>query len=224
MVTRFCVLAAALALNLVDLAPGQNVAVEDVPQAITGATVGGPVAPDGVEVQIDLPKALHIRNVGGSDGAGLCVNTSLNHSAYWQNLEPLFSLQQWSRKYPGGSYPAKVKKQVEQICSQQGVPVPRYLQIESKDIEILKTACKTGRPCGVTYSFSPSGRYGGARIAHMVSLLHADDRWFCVLDNNFPGTYEWMTPAEFRRAYTGGNGNGWAVIFLPPGPPPSPKN
>ncbi len=78
---------------------------------------------------------------------------------------------------------------------------------------------------GVTYSFSPTKRYGGARIAHMVSLVHADDQWFCVLDNNYPGLdkYEWMSPAEFLKTYTGGGG-GWAVILLDRGPPPLPWN
>ena len=60
---------------------------------------------------------------------------------------------------------------------------------------------------------------------YMVSLVHADDQWFCVLDNNYPGVdkYEWMTPDEFRRSYTGGRA-GWSVILLDPGPPPPPRN
>jgi hypothetical protein len=77
----------------------------------------------------------------------------------------------------------------------------------------------------VTYSFSPSGRYGGQRIAHMVSLVHADERWFCVLDNNYIGAdaYEWLSPQEFARTYAHG-GQGWSVILLDPGPPPLPRN
>ena len=104
------------------------------------------------------------------------------------------------------------------------MPVPTYLQVEGRDLEILKLACKTGRIPSVTYCFSPAGRYGGRRIAHMVSLLHADDHWFVVLDNNYPGTYEWMTPAEFARTYGCNRSNGWAVILLDSGPPPVPEN
>jgi hypothetical protein len=95
--------------------------------------------------------------------------------------------------------------------------------VESGVRVILKLACKTGRMPGVTYSFSPTGRYGGRRIAHMVSLVSADDRHFVILDNNYPGTYEWMTPEEFTRSYTGG-GQGWAVILLAPPPSPVPVN
>jgi hypothetical protein len=57
----------------------------------------------------------------------------------------------------------------------------------------------------------------------MVSLLHASEKWFCILDNNYPQSFEWMSPDEFRRTYTGGR-SGWSVILLSPGPPPVPKN
>jgi len=59
----------------------------------------------------------------------------------------------------------------------------------------------------------------------MVNLVHADDRYFAVLDNNYVGQnqIEWMTPEEFKRSWTG-LGGGWAVILLAPPPPPVPTN
>jgi hypothetical protein len=184
------------------------------------ASVNGPTAPDGTEIQCDLPGDLQVKNRGGSDGAGLCVFASLKHSAMWQEVTPLKEIFEYMFNYPGGGYPEKVDKVIADICKKKGLPIPPYIQVQGKDIEILKLACKTGRMPGVTYSFSPSGRYGGQRIAHMVSLPHADDKWFCVLDNNFPRTYEWMTPQEFSKTYA----PGWAVIFLDSGPPPVPEN
>ncbi len=190
--------------------------------AIVTATVSGPVAPDGTEVQNDLPPQFHVKNRGGSDGAGLCVFASLKHSAIWQDIAPLQDIFEYMFTRPGGGYPEKVDKVIRDICKQKAVPVPPYIQVEGSDIEILKLACKTGRLPGVTYGYSPSGRYGGRRIAHMVTLLSADDKNFCVLDNNFPKTYEWMTPQEFQGAYRADGG--WAVIFLDSGPPPVPEN
>ena len=187
---------------------------------VIAASVGGPIAPDGTEVQNDLPPEFHVRNRGGSDGAGLCVFASLKHSAIWQEVTPLKEIFEYMFNYPGGGYPEKVDAVIKAICQKKGVPVPPYIQVQGRDIEILKLACKTGRIPGVTYSFSPSGRYGGRKIAHMVTLLSADDKNFCVLDNNFPKTYEWMTPQEFSRTYA----PGWAVIFLDSGPPPVPQN
>lgn len=191
-----------------------------------GARVGGTIAPDAkTEIQLDLPGQFHTKNVGGSDGAGLCVFTSIQHAAQWQNVGALKDFQKWMRQHPGGGYPEKVDAKIKQICKEKNIPIPSYLQVEGKDIEVLKLACKTGRMPSVTYSYSPTGRYGGGKIAHMVTLSHADDQWFCVLDNNFPGTtaYEWMSPQEFLRTYAAG-GQGWSVILLDPGPPPPPRN
>jgi hypothetical protein len=187
------------------------------------ASVGGPTSPDGVEVQNDLPREFHIQNRGGSDGAGLCVFASLQHAAKWQDVEPLANVFAWMTTKPGGGWPEKVDRVVDDICRAKKLPKPAYLQIEGVDFELIRRACQTGRMPAVTYAFSPSGRYGGARIAHMVNLVHADNRWCAVLDNNFPGTIEWMSPAEFQRTWTGG-GQGWAIILLADGPPPPPRN
>jgi hypothetical protein len=187
------------------------------------ASVGSNIAPDGTEVQLDLPPSLHLKNRGGSDGAGLCVFASLTHSGRWAE-DPVFKgLFDYMTTQPGGGYPEKVDRVVSTYAAKNNLPKPNYLQVEGKDLEVLKTATKNGLMPGVTYSFSPTGRYGGQRIAHMVSLVHLDDKWAGLLDNNFPGTIEWMTPLEFQKTYTGGGG-GWAVILLKDGPPPVPHN
>ena len=194
-------------------------------RAPVGAKVGGPVNEDGTEIACHLPARLHQKNRGGSDGAGLCVFASMRHSGLWQN-EPVFTnLFQYMWTKPGGSYPSKTDAMIDRYCKERGATKPPYLQVEGTDLEILKAASKSGRMPGVTYSFSPTRRYGGGRISHMVSLVHADDRHFVVLDNNYIGdaAYEWMTPEEFRRTYTGGR-SGWSVILLTPPFPPSPWN
>lgn len=202
------------------------------------AKVGGPISPDGQEeIHCDLPGRLHMHNSGGNDrtprnpsglpgrGLGLCVFTSIEHSALHQNVPVLIGFQKWMEHRPGGGHPEKVDRMITAFCKERGIPVPKYIQVEGNDLEVLRLACKTGRMPGVTYCWSPTGRYGGQRIAHMVSLVHASDGWFCVLDNNHPGEdrYEWMSEAEFRKTYTGWGG-GWAVILLNPSPPPAPTN
>lgn len=190
------------------------------------AKVGGNVSPDGAEIYCDLPHEFHRQNTA-SFGLGLCVFTSIHHAAVWQDVPELQEFPKWliDQRIPGGGYPSKVDKLIPQMCKQRGVPVPDYIQIENNDLEILKLACKTGRMPSVTYCFSPTGRYGGRKIAHMVNIAHADDKWFAVLDNNYPGAdkYEWMTPQEFLSTYACG-GTGWSVILLSPPPPPPPKN
>lgn len=192
--------------------------------APVGAFVGGPVAPDGVELQIDLPGPLHRRNTS-SKGLGNCVFTSIHHAALWQNVPALQEFPKWliEKGIPGGGYPSKVADLIPRIAKDRGMPVPEWIQVEGGDLEVLKLAAKTGRFPSVTYSFSPTGRYGGGRIAHMVnaSACGAGGKYWVIQDNNFPGAeaYEWLSESEFARTYA----PGWAVILLSPGPPPPPR-
>lgn len=191
-----------------------------------GAEVGGRVAPDGTtQIHCDLPGTLHQKNTGGSDGAGLCVFTSVEMAARWQNVRSLFGFQKWMEGHPGGGYPSKLDKMIQQFCASKGVPVPEYIQVEGRDPALLQLACRTGRMPAVTYGKSPTGRYGGGRIYHMVNLPHADSKFFAVLDNNYIGEdqYEWMSPTEFMQVANLGE-KVWSVILLAPPPPPIPRN
>lgn len=187
--------------------------------------VGGFTSPDGKEaMQCPLPGNLHQRNTGGSDGLGLCVYASARHTGRWQG-DPLFeAIFDWMRSRPGGSYPEKFAATLRQCAKDKGYPVPDYVQIVDADIEILKIACRNGYMPGVTYGYSPTGRYGGQRISHMVSLAHASDQWFAVLDNNFPGDdkFEWLSPDEFKKTHVHPSGKGWKYVLLTTPPPPKP--
>ena len=180
---------------------------------------GGKTSPDGTEeIACDLPAAEKKKNVGGRDGAGLCVFTSIEYAARWQNELKLFNFQQQMRAELGGGYPEKVDKMIAKYG-----PGTRYLQYEGNDLSILKAAIKTGRMPGVTYNgYDP--HYRGS-IAHMVSLAHISDKWAAITDNNFPGDsqFVWMSIDEFKRRWMGGR-SGWAVVLLSPPPPPVPVN
>jgi len=193
-----------------------------------GASVGGKTAPDGkTEIACDLPSFLQTKNVGGSDGAGLCVFTSIGHAARYQNVAVLEDFRDWMRKYPGGGWPEKVDAMISKIAKERGVPKPEYIQVQGgrETLEIIRTALDTGRMVSVTYSKSPTGRYGGARIAHMVNIVHLDQKYAAVLDNNYitpaDKSFEWMSLDQFLQTYMGGRA-GWAVILLDAGPPPFP--
>jgi hypothetical protein len=55
-------------------------------------------------------------------------------------------------------------------------------------------------------------------IAHMVNLVYMDDSRACILDNNRPGVFLWMTRKEFLQRWRD-QGGGWAYVFLAPPPP-----
>lgn len=180
-------------------------------------TPGGPVAPDGTKATVDIPAARHIRNVGGSDGAGLCVFSSIAVEADWQNVRVLDGFREWMRKRPGGGWPDKVDQMLSQFCRERGVTLPEYVQHTGGDEAFLEKALATRRcPC-VTYA----GRddfYRGP-IAHMVNLVHLDATRAAIVDNNRPGVWVWMTRAEFLQRWRAMQG-GWAFVLLSPPPPP----
>jgi hypothetical protein len=182
---------------------------------------GGPLGPDGkTEVTCDLPVSERKHNVGGRDGAGLCVFTSIMHAARYQSELRLLNFQDQMRQEPGGGYPQKVDAMIKKYG-----PGTQYVQYEGNSPEILKTAMKTGRMPGVTYN-GHDVHYGGS-IAHMVSLVAYDEAHdlACILDNNFVGENElvWLSCNEFLKRWKGG-GQGWAIVLLAAPPPPVPKN
>ena len=187
---------------------------------LANPVVLGPVGPDGkTEVEAPLPANLKEKNVGGTDGAGLCVFDSITYCAVYQNERLLIELFHHMQHEPGGGYPEKV----DQMIAKYGKGT-QYIQDTTGDYELLKLAIRTGRPCGVTYD-GHDPHYGNQTIAHMVQLVYADDRFACISDNNFPADdqYVWMTAQEFQTRWKG-NGGGWSVILLHPAPPPVPHN
>lgn len=190
----------------------------------SGMSAGGPISPDGkTEVTCDYPVNMRVRNTGGSDGAGLCVFTSIMFQARWQDVDVLRDFQAFMKQYPGGGYPQKVDKFIKLCAEKQGKPAPAYMQVEGGDPTILDAAIATGRMVGVTYA-GHDVHYGGS-IAHMVCLVHIDAQQAVILDNNFIGPQDlvWMSREDFLKRWRG-NGGGWAVVLLAPPPLPIPRN
>lgn len=193
----------------------------------------------GDPAQIDFPLAYWQKNTGGIDGAGLCVFTSICHAnGIWCEGPLDKDFLAFMRKKPGGGWPEKVDQMIFEYMQslnaersrsgKEPIPSPTYLQIESKNkqefMDFLFIAIQGGHMVCTTYSFSPSGRYGGGRIAHMVNLVGArvgaSAEW-CFLDNNYIDP-EWMDEATAWKVISG-MGGAWAIVFAEPGPPPVPR-
>jgi hypothetical protein len=208
--------------------------------ALTLAASGAPAfepKPPGSGETADLPAAVHMRNVGGSDGSGLCVFTSGQHAALFQNVTELKGFRKWMEGQPGGGYPQKWDAMVATYCKLKGVAVPQYIQHTGGDVEFLEKSLKTSRIVCITYAGHDT-RYGNETIAHMVNLVFLDDTRAAILDNNFPGEMYWMTRKELEDRWRGvdakGNdlvvrdrwgrgfpvGGGWAITFLQSPPTP----
>lgn len=211
----------AMALGNAHLAPIRPQTVEAITPTKT------PVSPDGIHAVCDLPADQHMRNSGGSDGprgpgsgSGLCVPTSVEVAARWQNVRAIDGLQRFCQNYPGGSYPQKLAATLKAFCKAKGVAVPHYIQHTGGDLAFLDMAIKTRRMPGVTYS-GHDGFYRGF-IGHMVDLAHLDEEHSAIIDNNRPGQFVWMTRDEFAQRWREMSG-GWAFVWLAPPPPPGPS-
>ena len=180
--------------------PGPRPWPRDVGESVdsVGAKIGGPEM-DGQKITCNLPGKYHIHNVGGSDGVGLCVFASGHHAGVWQG-EPVFEgLFEWMRSHPGGGWPEKVDSMVLRYAKEKKLPIPDYVQVEGTDLELLEAVVDSGRMVCCHYGRSPSGRYHGATISHMVNCVKAGPDKYVILDNNYPGdsNYEWLSKEEF---------------------------
>lgn len=195
-----------------------------------------PVSPAGVRAAVDLPPELHMRNTGGSDGAGLCVFTAAELAeSRWAGGGSLAGFQRWMTRRPGGGWPEKLAAMIREYCRETGRPVPRYVQHTGGDPAFLDLAVRTRRMAAVTYA-GADDFYGGT-IAHMVDLAHLDGETGAVIDNNRAGSFVWAGRTQIVNRWKGLDdagrplrvwtrrgpvpvGGGWAVVFLGPPPPP----
>jgi hypothetical protein len=208
-----------------DTIPKPTPIVEALPDNDVGGSpgspeVGGRTSPDGKsQLGMDLPESERKKNVGGRDGAGLCVFTSVEYLARFQNVTQLFDFQQKMRQERGGGYPEKLAAMIKKY----GGTDVQFVQDTSGDPQILLEILKSGRGAGVTYNgHDPHYRQS---IAHMVCLVCFDGQWACISDNNFTKAdqFVWMSPKEFEKRWKG-MGGGWLVCLLSPPPPPVPHN
>lgn len=176
----------------------------------------------GEQLSVDLPDEQHVRNTGGSDGAGLCVFCSIDHAARYQDCPALIGFRDFMKRYPGGGWPDKVSQYIPRMAASKGLSAPDYVQHTGGDVEFLRLALKTGRYVCVTYDGRDGVFYKGS-ISHMVNLVHLSEKWAVIHDNNYPGQYLWMTPDQFLTRWRGGGG-GWAIVMLNAPPPPIPTN
>lgn len=202
------ILVPVLAFILIGQAP-------DYRQIADKAEVDGQIH-NGVEIEIDLPIEQHVRNFGApADKLGLCVFASMDMCARWHNVRELVDIIHKINK--GGGWPEKVDAVFKEFA-----PNLKYVQYEGTDPAILDKALQDGHPACITYGYGE--RYQMKTIAHMVLLVHLDKDNAAILDNNFPGTYEWMSRAEFLRRWIHPTGKGWAYVMLTSPPPPVPHN
>jgi len=131
---------------------------------------------------------------------GSCVHASLITLLRWQNRSD--EARAWRETYSGGEWATRLSEKLDS----QGI---RYAYTSSGDVKFLEWACRTRRGCGVAIR-------GGS---HMVTLVHLDESWAAILDNNDISRFVWLPRENFIEDW---QSSGWAVtpVYSPSAPLP----
>lgn len=166
----------------------------------------------GVEADVPVPAEHHIRNEGSAvDGYGLCVGSSLLINGAYQGVPgmELGKQSEWWRylkSRPGGSYPGKLEADLKKLY-----PDEKWISWEGRVTDLISEYTKAGYPVAAT--MNTGVQYGWQGIHHFVSVVHLDDEVACVVDNNDPGKYHWMSADDYKRRFVDGQ-TGWLFIWL----------
>ena len=189
----------------------------------------------GVAIPRPIDPKFHMRNEGGSNGAGLCVISSVIANGNAQGVPGLDAPDQngaigkgsplWTtaKRRPGGYSPDKLARLVDEV-----MPSETYASFITRDPEELaaklEQLSKEGYKVGITMNTGQLYRY--MPIHHMVSNDYfRRDGYAAIVDNNRPGFWSFMPAKEMvRRSFDGGvawlwiwtrKPSPWAVPNLP---------
>jgi hypothetical protein len=151
---------------------------------------------------VNLPLGLRQQNWIGDRGEGSCVHASMVMLFRWQGFPAMADW--WRQNNANGEWAAD-------LAQKFNAANVRWAETTTGDDSFLEWACSTRRGCGVTVM--------GGR--HMVCLVHFDDKWAGILDNNDIQTIHWYPRetflAEWKSSY------GWAVAPVYQPAPPLPN-
>jgi len=135
-----------------------------------------------------------------SNGSGSCVHATLITLLRWQGRYEMAN--HWRKTYGSGETADDLALKMER----EGI---RYAYTAGEDdVDFLEWACSTRRGCGITCK-------GGV---HMVALVHLDDKWACLLDDNATDHYSWVPRERFLAEWKASNSWAVAVIYAPAAP------
>jgi len=148
---------------------------------------------------VNLPLSLRQSN-WIEHGYGSCVWASLISLLRWQDRDDLAATI--DKNYGGGEYLPGIGKKLNAINVDYAVA--------RGDQGFLEWACNTRRGAAVSI------RYGG----HMVALVHINDSYVCLLDNNNTAMYVWIPRDEFMENWRQSGGWAFTPVYSPVPPLP----
>lgn len=149
---------------------------------------------------VNLETVLRQKNWRGRKGEGSCVHATTIMLLRWQGQYQWADY--WKATYGDGEWP-------EGLASKFDAEGIQYAYTSGeRNVHFLEWACQTRRGAGVTCM-------GGI---HMVMLVHLDNEWAGIIDNNYPDEVKWYPRETFLQEWY--NSNSWAVTPIISCPPP----
>jgi hypothetical protein len=145
---------------------------------------------------VNLPSPLRCPNWGG----GSCVHASTVMLLRWQGQHEMADW--WRANYQGGEYADRLHQRLDAAHL-------RYAYTTRGDEAFVNWALRTRRGCGITY-------WPG----HAVNLVHLDEVWAGLLDNNRLDNVIWIPRSEFVSQWRHYGGWAWTLVYSPPPPLP----
>jgi hypothetical protein len=140
---------------------------------------------------------------------GSCVFATQTMSFRWM-LDDV-EANYWRATFSGGEYADDSWHYGSNLARKFDARDIPYAYSLDGDPAFLTWSLSTRRPCGVTTN-------GGK---HMQLLVHFDDEWAALIDNNSPSQINWVPRDRFLHEWW--NSNSWAVTILESPCPPLPK-
>jgi hypothetical protein len=152
---------------------------------------------------VNVPMARRHRNWLGPQGEGSCVHASMVYLLHWMGRHK--EADWWLTHNGDGEWDTDLAEKFDRAHI-------RYAYTSEKgNVKFLEWALKTHRGCGVTVM-------GGK---HMIVLVHLDEKWAGLWDNNYPTKFRWVPRKTFIAEWL--NSHSWAVtpVYTPSAPLPT---
>jgi hypothetical protein len=157
-------------------------------------------APAAEQPPCNLPGSLHQRNWLGKERQGSCVHASLTNHLRWLNQFELG--EQWRSTYGDGEYASRLMRRLDDV----GI---EYIWTDKADPRFLDHVSNMRTGCILWWKPSHCCTFEG--------WVKGDDGqvYACILDNNYPGKFEYTQREQFIRLWAGYGGFALAVNSPP---------
>jgi hypothetical protein len=147
----------------------------------------------------NLHSSLHQRNWLGSLNQGSCVHASFTSHLRWLNQYEIG--ERWRRTYSDGEYETRLRNRLDAANID-------YVYTSKADPRFLDWCSETRR--GAILWWKPSHC-----CTFMGWVNRPDGQYAAILDNNYPGRFEYTPREQFVRLWAGYGGFALSALYEP---------